>query len=364
VVLKDFGYRQEEARQALRVIRDLHLNQYGTVGSPAPVMEYWLSDGGAPQGLGGGLRALPLEPARLKVEQLQGQWCLRDSHRVLFNFGPRAEEARQALEVIRKYGFTQLGVVGQVTPSMFVFTSSGTPALRGASRHLDADHSPRRPHDPKVAAKPGTPATPAGLVTPALPALSAGQSARPEVHRAHTAADAPNGGWRGQPHFGPRAQPGAAPTAERVPFDWRQVQLRQENADWKLKAGNLVLANFGPNDHDARLALSAVRHYRFTEQWRLGGAGQQFSYFLANGQAPRGVPLGMPAESFRPQDLTVQPIGARYALVSDGRILARLGDRPEQAQQVLEVIKRNHCDRLCRLGGDGAEGMTFLVRSR
>src|SRR5947209_16131895 len=46
-VLKEFGGREADARAALAVIRNLKLNQYGTVGAP-PVMEYWLTDGHAP----------------------------------------------------------------------------------------------------------------------------------------------------------------------------------------------------------------------------------------------------------------------------------------------------------------------------
>ena len=48
-VLKDFGTHQAEAFEALRLIRGLHLTQHGTVGTPQPIMEYWLSDGQAPQ---------------------------------------------------------------------------------------------------------------------------------------------------------------------------------------------------------------------------------------------------------------------------------------------------------------------------
>src|SRR5947208_2827391 len=68
-VIKDFGFREAEARQALRVIQELGLNQHGTVGSPYPVMEYWLRDGQAPQGqVRVGVRAMALEPTALRVE--------------------------------------------------------------------------------------------------------------------------------------------------------------------------------------------------------------------------------------------------------------------------------------------------------
>ena len=58
--------REFEARQALRLIRELHLTQRGTVGGPDPIMEYWLADGQAPQGLVSGLRTVPLDPAGLR----------------------------------------------------------------------------------------------------------------------------------------------------------------------------------------------------------------------------------------------------------------------------------------------------------
>jgi hypothetical protein len=134
-----------------------------------------------------------------------------------------------------------------------------------------------------------------------------------------------------------------------VPFDWRQVQLRLENADWKLLAGSVVLANFGGDEQDARLALSAVRHYRFAEQWRVGGDAAPFTYFLANGQAPRGVPLGLPAQSFQPEQLAVQQVGPRYALTAGTQVLARFGDRPDEARQ------------LVRRGGGGRMGARFCV---
>ena len=47
-VLKDFGRNEREARQAWYLIRELRLNQHATIGTPRPVVEYWLHDGHAP----------------------------------------------------------------------------------------------------------------------------------------------------------------------------------------------------------------------------------------------------------------------------------------------------------------------------
>jgi hypothetical protein len=370
-LLKDFGPRESDARQAVRVIQELHLNQHGTVGGPNPVMEYWLADGHAPSSPAGGLRALPLVPQGLRVEQKDGQWCLRDSQRVLFNFGTNADDARQALTVMRKYGFSQVGLVGQGAPSMYLFLarpdSANTPQpLPGAHSTASSSRRLNVPHFSRQARPPEMPTQQAGAIAPADLAKLA--SAFPTLLTQPTPGVRPDRPaaplWREKLTFSGRSHlpAGMVPTAERIPFDWRQAQVRLDNADWRLTAGTQELANFGSDEQAARRALTALRHYRFTEEWRVGAPTPSFTYFLANGQAPRGVMLGVNAVTFRPEALKVRQVEGKYALYSGEQVLARFGARPDEAERLLEVIKRNQFDRLCNLG-DGTHGMTFLVRS-
>jgi hypothetical protein len=123
VPLKDFGNHEAEGRQALRLIRELHLNHRGTLGTPRPVVEYWFADRGASQGLASDLRVYPIDPQSLRVERLQNQWCLCDPHRALLTFGSDAGAARQALDVVRRRGFTGIGYVGQGMSAMVVFVT-------------------------------------------------------------------------------------------------------------------------------------------------------------------------------------------------------------------------------------------------
>jgi hypothetical protein len=155
------------------------------------------------------------------------------------------------------------------------------------------------------------------------------------------------------------------PTTDRTTFDWRQVQLRHEAGGWKLQAGSLELASFGHNDTAARQALSALRHYRFTERQSMSDGATTFSCYLAGPQSPRGVPIGVQAQSFAPDKLEVRQDGAQYLLHDGTQPVVRLGTRQADAQRLLEVIRTNGYDRLCQLPGsqDGG-GMTFLVRSR
>src|SRR5262249_47073456 len=111
-VLKEFSAREADAREALAIIRALKLNLHGTIGTP-PVMEYWLADGHAPfVAETNHLKLAPLDLNTLRVEEVGGQWQLRDAHRQLFAFGRNRADAFLALDLIRHYGFTQIGRVG------------------------------------------------------------------------------------------------------------------------------------------------------------------------------------------------------------------------------------------------------------
>jgi hypothetical protein len=420
-VLKDFGGQQVEALQALRLIQQLGLNQHGTVGTQAPILEYWLHDGQAPHRVGGPLHVLPLGSAGLRVEEVKGQWCLRDARRVLFNFGDQAADAHQALAVLRKYGFTQVGVLGQGRPSMLVLlapagtaapgegivptaavsaaaaaavTSAAPGPASGASsepapaaapgaapwptvaapdrwvpstgRHLAEPRFARQKQMPASAATPSgaAPSPLADLVSPSVPTLAPPAPAKQGF------------AWRTTPHFGPATAARGPATAARVPFDWRQVHLRHQDGGWSLRAGSMVLASFGDNESEARQALMAMRHYRFTEQWRIGG-DRPFTYFLANGQAPRGLMLGLGAQGFQPETLVARQVAGHWSLCDGDRVVVQLGNRPDEVRNLLEIIKRNRFDRLCQVGvpavagaadspapGSVPAGISFLVRSR
>jgi hypothetical protein len=368
VVLKDFGRRELEAHQALRLIRDLHLTQRGTVGSPNTVMEYWLSNGRAPQGLAPGLRTVALEPNILSVAQDQGQWVLRDPRRVLFNFGRNEAEARQAQAVIQKYGFTQLALVGQAAPAMLVFMSQPVD-------HLGTQPVPNGPQFNHPAIQPHGPPAPDALaklsggvntiVTPTVPPLRESSQHAQGPHYPFSGTPAQDLQPAHHTFLGPEQTiPGLGDLNNKVPFDYRQVKLTQEGSNWKLKVYDHQLADFGHDRVSAERALTAVQYYRFSEQCLVGGPQPCFSYYLVNGRAPQGSMYGTQAQAFQPETVQVRQIGQRWALVAQDQPLVQLRDKPEEAKQLLDTIQRNRFDHLCRIGPDEEHGLTFFVRSR
>ncbi len=295
--LKDFGRRESDAHDALRLIRELRLNQRGIVGGPSPKLEYWLSDGRPPQAPPSGLRVQAMDAATMRVEQTQNQWVLRDDRRILFNFGGEESDAREALAVVRKYGFTHVGVVDPASPVMMVFF-----AEPGAS---SVAAQAMQPHAPETAA-PVMPAvdpmSPAGRLLAQHPEVLGGPVVAPAIPPLRQAAISGN------------ILSATSANPDRTPFDYRQVQLRQDHGSWMLAAGSFVLADFGGDEHAARLGLSATQYYHFTEQNQVGTAPDRFSYLLAAGQAPRGTMFGVDGQAFQPDRLEVRQVEGRWAV--------------------------------------------------
>jgi hypothetical protein len=373
-LLKDFGRRETEGRFALTVIRQLHLNQRGTVGSPRPIMEYWLSDGRVPTDTVPGLRTMPIDRASLRTESVQGYWCVRDARNTFFNFGGHEDEAERALAIMRHYGFDRMGLIGQSTPTMLIFF--GMPSSVTAASSL-SPVSKSRTSEPRPLGT-GQNNEPVGDVAPSMlqpsrmtPSSSLPLSARPGTTDARNRPNTAPGSdlAAAAMSFGRQLAPPSARSldlaalAERVPLDARQARLSRDQQGWKLFCGNYVVADFGPSEREAKLAEMAFRTSRFTEQCVIGHPTPAFSYFLVNGQPPRGLPLGAPSITFRADDLTVRQVNGAWTISDLTRPLFVFGDKAEEAKQALKAIQRYQFDACCRLG-QGEQGMTILARTR
>jgi hypothetical protein len=396
-VLKDFGPHEVEARKALQMIQDLHLNQRGTVGTP-PVMEYWLSDGQAPAHLAAGVRPMTFDAAHLTVEQMAGQWCLRDPQRVWFNFGNDSDEARRALAVCRQHHFSSVGALGMGGPTMLVFTGHvnnenelPTLASTGIGQFSNRDgHSIRVPHFPRAKSPPqikerlggtGKDAIDAASLQAVAPATASNLTpggVTTAVYHGRTqqlgsAMPLPTGlpgdlsGLRPAGFF--RETPIVTPSAPlesvvRIPFDWRQAEIRQDPSGWLLVSGATLLTNLGSDGGAARTALSAIRYYRFTEEYRLGGEKPYLTYFVASRQAPIGTMLGLSQMPLTPDKLEARQVDGRWTLSEGDRVFVRLRDNAEEARKMLAVIKDRKLDRLVPISNGEEAAVVLLVKSR
>jgi hypothetical protein len=350
VWLKDFR-REGDAREAVRIIRELGLNQRGTVGTPRPVMEYWLAGGQAPHGYAFGLHLQPMDPGSLRVEEVQGQWIIRDAHRLFFVFGSHQDEARQALRIIQDHGFTQIGYVGQPVPELIYFV--GGPTGYSASRMPNPRQlaSRRSPSPPREAAPPD------GNMNP--PELSAGPQSPNSVSPVNTAQL-----QRARQLATVAALVNERPAfGDRVAIDPRQLKVQQDGQDWHLVCGEHMLANFGPYSADARRALHILQYYRCNEQCLVGQPRPTFSFFLSNGEAPRGTMFGLGGTPFRPDALVIRQGPGGWCICEREQPLINFGDKIDDARSLLQIIRQQHFNHFCRIGPE-PYGMTMLLRMR
>ncbi|BBO70738.1 hypothetical protein DSCA_46680 [Desulfosarcina alkanivorans] len=111
--LFDFGRGETEARRAMKVIRHYRFDRSCVVGRPQASFTYMLAKGGSPSGAMAGENCVAFDPGTLKVSKIQGRWKILSGRRWLFDFVRSETEARRALSVIRRYGFSHSCFVGR-----------------------------------------------------------------------------------------------------------------------------------------------------------------------------------------------------------------------------------------------------------
>ena len=113
----DFGSKKDEAERALAIIKHYRMSQSCFVGRPQASFQYMLVGGNAPAGSFAGEDCVSFNPTTTTVQQIQGSWKVVDGSHWIFDFGNKENEARQALAIIKKYGFTRSCYVGRPGPS-------------------------------------------------------------------------------------------------------------------------------------------------------------------------------------------------------------------------------------------------------
>jgi len=309
---RDFGNDADAAREVARVLRDLHVTRWTAIGTDRPVVEYGLTvnEVGRPDVPRPGVfpgRAAGIDLRTVRAEQVRGVWCLRDDANILLNFGPHRADAKQAAAVVRKYGFNRLGMVGRADPVLTYFFAQ-----------LE--------------------------VGPAAPA--AGLPGAQEMALTRTGIEVPGVGYVG----------------EKVAIDPRGVEVRRERGEYVLASGREVIGRFGGSEWAARDAVRVVQEIGATEFCRFGTAGVTF--FLVNGQAPRQAPFFTQGLRFNPAGLRVREMAGKWWVYDGvGRSLFPAGS-PEEAQQLVSLVKAYGFDQLCQVGTSPRATLKFLAKSR
>lgn len=109
--LSSFG-SENEARRALDIIRFYAFDNHCFIGRPIPSLEYFLVRQSSPQGAMANENCRALWPANLRIESRDSRWWVTSEETVIASFANRSE-ARKAVELIRKYRFTNICRMGE-----------------------------------------------------------------------------------------------------------------------------------------------------------------------------------------------------------------------------------------------------------
>lgn len=302
-LLKDFGPLETEAREAARLIRSLHFNQYGTIAGATPAFEYWLSNDEANKGSLAIKNVIPFNAKTLKVENIANAWVIRDDKILLYNFGTQQEAAEQAYAIMRRFGFNQLGVIGIPNPVMTYLTVDAyarapeAPAPLGTKEIIN-----------KIAEQ--------GLMLPTL-------------------------GYVGS----------------KAPIEQRRLEVVRQPDGFALLHGKDVLARFGPDFNQAREALRVMQDARINEICLIGKTG--FPLYLSHGLPPRHAGLGFNNQPIKPARMKVQVVNNVVCVVEESRIVFEFGSNRADAELVLKVMQHYQFDQICPIGP-----MRVLLKSR
>ena len=338
-LLRDFGASEANARDALRVYRDLRPTEWAIIGTGKPIVEYGLLNGRTPLAApvqspeearngvpvvptgdnnrpivtGAGARMiLPIDFHTVRVEAVRGVWCLRDDYNILINFGADKGNAEQALGVVRKYGFNRLGIVGEpASPAMSYFfaVSEAVAAAPAKSAIVQIGLQSQIENMARV----GIPVAGVGYV------------------------------------------------GEMVRFDPNKVDVRKEGSEWVVVGGSEVLGRFGPTEWIARDAARTIQDARFTEFCKVGSAG--LTFFLVDGRSPTRVPFNAKGREFDLNSLKVSKSGDRFVITENNRYLFDCAS-PEEGETLIRVLKYYQFDQLCHLGPSPRLGVSFLAKTR
>jgi len=333
-MLRDFGDNENNARDALRVYREIHPTEWATIGSPRPVVEYGLVNGrpsmaaaapatntneplnpyqaGAEKGplvSGAGAKAvIPIDLKTVRVEAIRGVWCVRDDNHILFNFGPNKVDAEQARGVILRYGFNRVGVVGAPTPVMnYLFASSDNAAPKSTALtklELQAQIE--------------------GLNRVGIPVAGVGY------------------------------------VGEMFHFDPRRIEARKDGSEWVVASGGDVIGRFGPTEYAARDAVRTIQQARFNEFCTVGSGG--LTFFLIDGKAPTRVPYHTQGRSFDLASLKVRQLGEKWAVTDNGRHLLDVASA-EEGETLVRLLKDYKFDQICHMGPTPKVGISFFARN-
>jgi hypothetical protein len=116
--LFDTDQSKPEADKIVQIIKHYKAGKICYVGRPNAPFSYLTVNNQSPVGAIAGEDCISFNPNNLDVKKIGANWTITDGNSLLFAFGNKELEAKAAVCIIKKYGFTKTCYVGRPGPSL------------------------------------------------------------------------------------------------------------------------------------------------------------------------------------------------------------------------------------------------------
>ena len=151
------------------------------------------------------------------------------------------------------------------------------------------------------------------------------------------------------------------PRADCIPFDWRDVRVRNVSGSWKLVERGNGMLDFGNNSVGANTARSIIRRYRMTKQCFVGRPNASMQYWLRGNQAPVGPFQSEDCVRFNPARIEVRQVRGSWKIVEGSHWIMDFGANRAEAEEALAIVNQYGFRRMCFVGRPNPP-MTYFRR--
>ena len=150
--------------------------------------------------------------------------------------------------------------------------------------------------------------------------------------------------------------PGAIGTAtlavkeDCVSFNPKTAEVKKLQGRWKIVDGSHWVFDFGSKEQEARRAMKIIKHYKVNQSCYVGRPDPSFEYVLRSGKAPKGKIANEDCISFNNANTEVKKIDGRWKIVDGSHWMFDFGNKKNEANQALAIIKKHGFTRSCFVG--------------
>jgi hypothetical protein len=123
ICLEDFGAAEHDAKQAMTSLRFLRVTERIDFGAAGRGLSVYLANGQPPRGNLVGVRSVSVQPQQMSVFAHGKDYWLIDKQRRYVAFD-KEEDAKKALDEIRKHGFDEVFLIGKPKTVMLLFVKN------------------------------------------------------------------------------------------------------------------------------------------------------------------------------------------------------------------------------------------------